>query len=442
MIKFEDLTFGQKSAFDTAVEIIKNGKGHMTLNGPAGTGKTTWTKFLIDYLIRNGTEGIILAAPTHQAKKVLSKMAGMNAATIHSILKINPTTYEENTIFEQKETPDLASCRVLICDEASMYDRKLFDILMNTIPSWCTVIALGDRHQVRPVELDSQGQGQISAFFYDPRFKQCELTENMRSNAPVIQVATAIRNGGWLYENLDDSGNGVHEHASPGTALKTFMQSYFNIVKSADDLMETRLCAYTNKSVDQLNSIIRRKLYETEKPFIVGEVIVMQEPLTKELKYDGKTFHEMIFHNGQMVRIVSADYTSTFLKAKGVSGEQLIRYWSLEVESLEDEEDYNRERISVLADEQEMNKYQFFLAKTADAYKSGSVKAFWADFWKAKRTFTKVKALPCSTIHKVQGISVDNCFLYTPCIHKADAELAKQLLYVGATRPRFNLHYV
>lgn len=441
-IGFDDLKEGQKKAFDLAVELVKSKRKHMTLNGPAGTGKTTWTKFFIEYLVKSGESGIILAAPTHQAKKVLSKLSGVEAATIHSILKINPTTYEENVLFEQKEIPDLAQCRVLICDEASMYDRKLFDILMNTIPSWCTVIALGDKDQIRPVELNSQGNGQISAFFYDPRFEQAYLTEIVRSNAPIIEVATAIREGGWLYENLDESGEGVHAYTKSGTALKDFFRSYFTVVKSADDLFENRMCAYTNKSVDTLNGIIRRRIYETDKPFVVGEVLVMQEPLTKELQFEGKRFSEMIFHNGQMVRIVSAELTSTFLKAKGVSGEQMVRYWSLVVETNDNEDEYFRERICVLADEQEMNKYHFFLAKTADAYKSGAVKAHWADFWKAKRTFIKVKALPCSTIHKTQGISVNSCFLYTPCIHKADTDLAKQLVYVGATRPRFNLHYV
>lgn len=439
---FDDLTDGQKAAFNKAVELVKSKKKHMTLNGPAGSGKTTWTRFFIDHLIRSGESGVILAAPTHQAKKVLSKLSGMEAATIHSILKINPTTYEENVLFEQKEIPDLAKCRVLICDEASMYDRKLFDILLNTIPSWCTVISLGDRAQIRPVELNSQGNGQLSAFFYDPRFEQVELTEIKRSNGPIIKVATDIRLGGWLSHNLDEHGHGVHGFSNAGTALKDFMGNYFEIVTKPEDLMETRMCAYTNKSVNQLNGIVRKRLYKTTDPFVDGEVLVMQEPLTREFQYEGKRLSEMIFHNGQMVRVVNCDYTSTFLKAKGVSGEQGVRYWALDVETNDADDEYFRERINVLADDNEINKYHFFLAKVADAYKSGSVKAHWADFWKAKRTFHKVKSLPCSTIHKTQGMSVDNCFLYTPCIHMADADLAQQLAYVGATRARFDLFYV
>ena len=84
------------------------------------------------------------------------------------------------------------------------------------------------------------------------------------------------------------------------------------------------------------------------------------------------------------------------------------------------------------------------MAKAADTYKNWNKggKAPWKDFWAAKRRYHKVKALPCSTFHKAQGVSVDNCYVYTPCIHMADAELAQQLLYVGTTRARKNVYYV
>jgi ABC-type Mn2+/Zn2+ transport system ATPase subunit len=44
-------------------------KHHVTINGPAGTGKTTLTKFIIEALISTGETGIILAAPTTRRRK-------------------------------------------------------------------------------------------------------------------------------------------------------------------------------------------------------------------------------------------------------------------------------------------------------------------------------------------------------------------------------------
>lgn len=442
-VKFEDLNKGQKLAFDIIVDIIKqrNG-GRVTLNGPAGTGKTTMTKFIIEHLIKNGVHGVALAAPTHQAKKVLSKLAGMEANTIHRLMKINPTTYEDQDTFEQREMPDMSKINVLVCDEASMYDGKLFKIILNTLPSWCVILGIGDREQLMPVEPGGDGTPAISPFFTHPSFKQVYLDEVMRSNAPIIQVATEIREGGWLRPNIID-GHGVHEFNSQ-TALKDFMMQYFSIVKTADELFETRMLAFTNKSVDKLNNIIRRKLYETETTFIKDEIIVMQEPCMKELEYDGKKFNEIIFNNGDLVRIKDAVLTSGFLSAKNVSTRQMINYWALEVETIDPEDEYRIEVIKVLPPEQ-TDKFYMFLAKVATTYremKAAGKRPPWDDFWKAKRMFLKVRALPVSTIHKSQGVSVDNSFLYTPCVHVAEATLAKQLVYVGTTRARHDVYYV
>lgn len=440
-MKFEDLTVGQKNAFEVVMKRIKDKSGHVTINGPAGTGKTTLTRFIVEALISQGESGIILAAPTHAAKKVLSKLSGQSASTIHSVLKINPTTYEENVLFEQKEAPDLAQCRVLLCDEGSMYDRKLFKILLASIPKWCTVIAIGDHAQIRPVD-PGETQGYISPFFVHKDFMQCELTEVKRSNAPIIDVATDIRQGKWIYDKQLD-GHGVKGFTGD-TALKDFMINYFSIVKSPDDLFENRMMAFTNKSVDKLNSIIRRKLFETDQSFVVGEVIVMQEPLMKSYKVDGKTITECIFNNGQFVRVLSAEYTSKFIRAKGVSGEYMIRYWELEVESYSDDDEYCRDKLSIITSDEEHYKFQLFLGKAADTYKNWNKggKAPWKEFWEAKGSFNKVKPLPVSTFHKAQGLSVDRAFIYTPCIHYADAELARQLLYVGTTRGRHDVFYI
>lgn len=436
------LNKGQKKAFDYIISRIKAGKGnHITLNGPAGTGKTTMTKFIVDYLISQGVSGVVLAAPTHAAKKVLSKLSGIEARTIHSLLKINPTTYEDSVTFEQKGDVDVSEMRVVVCDEASMYDRKLFQILLATIPRHCLIIAIGDKAQIRPVEPGSTVPA-LSPFFSHKDFDQLELDEVMRSNAPIIKVATDIRNGKWIYEHQQD-GHGVHGFTST-TALKDFMMKYFEIVKDPVDMFENKMFAFTNKSVDKLNSIIRRRILETEDAFITGEVIVMQEPLIKELEFEGKRFNDLKFNNGQYVRIVSAEYVSSFVSCKGVSGEYMLRHWRLTVETYDDDEDYHLETINVISDEQEQNKFQFFLAKAADTYRNWQKggKAPWKSFWAAKRMFHKVKPLPVSTFHKAQGLSVDTSFLYTPCIHVADAELAQQLLYVGTTRGRHDVYYV
>lgn len=438
-ITVEQLNEGQRAAFDAALNAIETNK-HITINGPAGTGKTTLTRSLIEHLIKAGTTGIMLAAPTHQAKKVLSNLSGMEANTIHSLLKISPTNYEDTTAFEQSDIPDLAECRVLICDEVSMYDRELFRILMTSVPSWCTIIGMGDIAQIRPVAPGST-KPELSAFFFNEKFTQVALTEVMRSNAPIIEVATEIRKGGWIRESIVD-GAGVHSLVRPdGGSVGAFMRQYFGVVKDADDLFENRMLAFTNKSVDSLNGIIRQKLYETKAPFIKHEVLVMQEPLVKSHSFEGKTFTEIIFNNGELVRIKECMETTALLEVKGIDEKLVIKIWQLHVTGVDDPE--MNATIQVIVDEQENNKFQYYLSRTADAFKQMKDKRpNWKSWWALRNKFTKVKALPCGTIHKSQGSSVDNVFLFTSCIHKADPDLAQQLLYVGCTRARHNVYYV
>lgn len=438
---YDELNEGQKNVFDSILECIENKSGHITVNGPAGTGKTTLTKAVIDHLIKKGETGIMLAAPTHQAKKILSKLAGLEAQTIHSLLKINPTTYEDSTTFEQSDIPDLAECRVLFCDEASMYDRELFRILMTTVPSWCTIIGLGDIAQLRPVAPGSSVP-ELSAFFFNDKFKQVALTEVMRSNAPIIKVATDIRKGGWITHNVVD-GHGVHSLVKEnGRSIANFFGKYFEIVKDADDLFDNRMLAFTNGSVNNLNKLIRKKLYETQEDFIKHEVLVMQEPVMKTMTFEGKKFTETLFNNGELVRIMDCQQSSTLLTVKGFDQTQEVKFWRLELRGVDSD---IIAQIQVISDEQEMNKFQFFLSKAADSFKNhrgDGKRPNWKSWWATRNAFHKVKPLPCGTIHKSQGMTVDSVFLYTPCIHKADASLAQQLLYVGATRARHDVYFI
>lgn len=440
-ITFEQLTDGQKLAVTTVKNCLSQQGQNVTINGPAGTGKTTVTKFLIDMLMEEGVNGVMLAAPTHAAKKVLSNLSGKEASTIHSLLKINPNTYEDTSTFEQSDVPDLSECRVLICDESSMYDKKLFTILMNSVPSWCTIIGMGDVAQIRPVSPGSS-KPELSLFFSHPKFIQVELTEVKRSNAPIIEVATGIRNGDWIRGCTDEEGNGVHDlRGDDGKSVSRFMQKYFEIVKTPQDLMENRMLAYTNSSVTTLNKIIRKRIYGTDEPFVNDEVLVMQEPVMKTHSFEGKSFTEIVYNNGELVRIIDCQELVKTLRVAGVVEEEKIVCWTINCISLDT---MTKATICVIEDEKENLKFQKFMSKIASDFKEhkGASRPNWKSWWRTKGMFHKVKALPCGTIHKAQGSSVDNAFIYTPCIHKADYLLAQQLLYVGATRARHNVYFI
>ena len=420
------LTVGQSNALNAIMSCVVN-KNHITLNGYAGTGKTTLVKIILDEIRQRGINGVILAAPTHQAKRVLSNLSGYDANTIHSLLKINPSTYEDQEFFEQTLVPDLRSCNILICDEASMYDRKLFDILMRTIPNTTTIIACGDVAQIRPVAPGDENPG-ISPFFTSKRFQQVSLDEVMRSNAPIIKIATEVRNGGTLRPHVVD-GNGVHKTSS----VTEFLDRYFSIVKTQEDLLNNRIIAYTNKNVDKINEIVRKRLYKTNDPFVVGEIIVMQEPHVTE----DNGLKNIVYNNGEYV-VIDAVALSKF---NYVIGDERITIEGYEL-TVHSHDTNTPAVINVIHDELEQSKLRKFLDKTATEFKRGIKKPNWKQWWQVRNDARKVKALPACTVHKSQGSTVDNVFVFTPCMSKADDELRQQLLYVAVTRARHNVVYV
>lgn len=444
VITFEDLTKGQVLAHDGVMDIIegREPKIHILIKGEAGCGKSLLTKFILESILKTGIRGVILTAPTHQAKNVLANLAGRDANTIHSILRIKPDTYEDIKIFEQADVPKLDDCEVLICDEASMYDDKLFDILMRSVPSRCIIIAIGDEEQIRAVDpYDSKK----SPFFRDKRFKTFSLTEVKRATGPILELARHVRAGNWTgasdIEDIEKDGESITVVDDP----KKVLLEYLKNVKTPEDFKNNRILAYTNKLVDSCNKVIRKKIYGKDVPdFVKDEVIVMQEPVTKKISIGGVMLDETLFNNSERVKILSCEYTSDFFSLTGVPGKIMIRYWELKIES--DEEDNNvTSTIKVITDDDEKAKLQDLLNNAAIVYKdrSSGQRPNWKEFWKLKGNFKSVKYLPACTLHKSQGASIDNCYVFASQVDSNDhlsAEEKRELLYVGLSRARKKLY--
>ena len=81
-----------KGICKTLLESSSDSHALAVLTGPAGTGKTTIVKEIIDQLHKqkNKVGGIELCATTHRAAQVLRDIVGWPVHTGHSLFKLRP----------------------------------------------------------------------------------------------------------------------------------------------------------------------------------------------------------------------------------------------------------------------------------------------------------------------------------------------------------------
>ena len=124
----------------------------IAITGGPGTGKTTTVNAILS-LYEALYDRVALCAPTGRAAKRLSELTGHAASTIHRLLEVDYSSGNVRFIHNEK---NLLKYDVIILDEMSMVDVKLFQALLAAARYHCRIIMVGDADQ-----LPSVGPGNI-----------------------------------------------------------------------------------------------------------------------------------------------------------------------------------------------------------------------------------------------------------------------------------------
>jgi exodeoxyribonuclease V alpha subunit len=180
---------------------VENAMSHSLslLTGGPGTGKTFTAAQLVKASLCSLPEEkgeqmrIILTAPTGKAvaqlegnlRKVLNADTPIRAGTLHAILGVRTDNHEE-----EEMTPLLAD--LIIVDECSMIDAKMFSRLLSSVPSGARLVLIGDKDQLPPVEA-----GSIFADLLDANcYPSAHLTECLRSDrTEILTLSHHIKQG-------------------------------------------------------------------------------------------------------------------------------------------------------------------------------------------------------------------------------------------------------
>ncbi len=159
------------------------------ITGGPGVGKTTIINNLVKILQARHLK-VTLCAPTGRAAKRISETTQRTAKTIHRLLNFQPGSY---TALYNQDNPLVTD--VLIVDESSMIDIKLFYQLLKAVPRHAALILVGDIDQ-----LPSVGPGLLLADLIKSRvITTVRLTEIFRQATQSKIILNAHRiNAGQL----------------------------------------------------------------------------------------------------------------------------------------------------------------------------------------------------------------------------------------------------
>ena len=144
--------------------------GFSIITGGPGVGKTTVVGQIVACAKLLGRR-LALAAPTGRAAKRLGEATGVEAQTIHRLLKWDVQTRK---FFHDEENP--LPCDLLIVDEISMLDTPLASSLFKAVRPGTSVVLVGDKDQ-----LPSVGPGAVlHDLIVSRRVAVTELTEIYR----------------------------------------------------------------------------------------------------------------------------------------------------------------------------------------------------------------------------------------------------------------------
>ena len=255
------LTNSQTKALESLIDfaLSDNKNKSITLQGPAGTGKTSVIGYLQKYL---NNYNFVYMAPTHAATAELafatSKLGNtLLPMTVQSAFfsKVNPVTGIKEAAMTKKLIKRLGLFNnIIVLDESSMLTNREYDLISEILSqNNIKIIYMGDFKQIPEVDPTNPEKKNISKAFTNN--KQIQLTEVKRTNSDsILEMLENIRN------NPNDK---IPIVKTDLTQLAYLNLNNFNenIVKFFNkDPENTVLINYTNNGVQEYNRKIRESI--------------------------------------------------------------------------------------------------------------------------------------------------------------------------------------
>ena len=443
----------QNEKLQECLKILKKSQ-RLLIKGSAGVGKTTLVRFLLSHLKGK----IVFSAPTHTAVGVIQQGIGKvdNAtfATIHSVLQykriIDPNTGEKTFApSPNPRYPPLKNVNFLIVDEASMIGVDMLKHIEDLTPAYCKVIFLGDDKQIFPV-----GEPFKSVFLGKPSFTQKPLLpeslviKEHPTNPkyfvgfdayPEVELTEIVRQGqGNPIISLSRNLSSIQEYKADLTEDK---KGYFytqNETKILEELSKVngstalKYLAWTNQTVDRINSLVRSHLYGKPAKVEKEEYIIFDEPYRE-------TYVTNEFLKVEDLVVKDLPFVVTYEDNKMMNGiitqEETLRVYIINPIVIGEKNSEPEYKGVYIIHEDSETKYKSIVAKLKANAKAKLVS--FVEMYNFEGLFAQFKYAHAITIHKSQGQSFDSVIVnYKDVCKNKNIEERESLLYTAVTRPR------
>ncbi len=313
----------QVEALRTLNDFVNNPEkynGRITLEGYAGTGKTTIIS-IFDKFLRDVNIEAKYSSPTHRANAVTKQNnPEADVRTLHSLFGLSMFVDFEKGGFDlnnlrsqQIRKPGLKSGDLLIIDESSMVDTALYEFIKEfSDVHGVKVIFIGDPKQLSPVKDDG-----ISPVFSKDNGTVLELTKVERTgDNPILEESTNLRNNkDFSYQTKviplsNGQTTGVEYMHNDNKPMQVLQQIIKDPAYKANPFF-FRILSATNALLSSVNKMIREQLYGTNAEQIEeGELLIGFDNINKVVddpKYPGSKTPVPVIRN-------SIDYIVTSVK--------------------------------------------------------------------------------------------------------------------------------
>lgn len=407
----------QQLAADAFFKFLFSEDKQMGITGPGGTGKTYLMGVMIDQIIPEYFKScklmdiepeydqVQMTATTNKAAEVLGLAAGKPTKTVQSFLnlKVEEDYSTGRTKLSKTRNWTVHERTILFVDEGSMTDTPLYNMVHEGTQN-CKIVWVGDHCQMAPV------MEPISPIYREP-MPMFHLTEPMRTDVPELQALnTQLR-------NQVETGKFHPIKIVPGIIdwYSDAQMAHAVDNEFAQQTLNSRILAYTNKKVIEYNEYIR-SLRNLPTEFTVGEQLINNTAVQLPrymLSVEEEIEILSINPNADPVWVTNFDDEDVMLEVMTCDIKNRLGMT------------FNNVQIP-----KDRNHFDLIL-KWLASHKN------WPRYYDLKKKILDLRQRDASTVYKAQGSTLDTVFIDVSNISTChNPSQAARMLYVAASRAR------